>query len=548
MKAIRVIILVGLIALSCFIARGLFSMPKATDGEIMGFSTNDVIETIKIISQKQHSVAHTQERAEVREYLISRLTAIGDTPTIYTYPNQEAKGYKFEAVDILAEFKPLLQQTDTTYVMLVAHYDSRYAQPFRNDTVWSYGAADDGYGVSIAMECVETLLEKQNEWSQGVKILYTDAEEVGMIGMKNIYEHNPEVFANVGLVINIEARGPYGAALLFETSEGNKKLIDLYKDKAHYHVSYSLTNLVYSILPNFTDFTIVRDSIPGYNFATVEDINHYHTDFDNYNNISPDAIQHYASQIMPILNEYVTNKEYQDKEYLKSSDNYTYFTLPLIGVVMFTKNLYIWLALVLFVLYAISLIVELRKNSFSFKQMMKWSLNIFFLSLLAFVIGELIAYVSTLTSEVPFKFMGVVQGVHNDNAIMFISVIAIVCITSLIYILIEIYNFKNYSKLLLYSSLTVLSVLNLIMALVFTESFMFLIPLSCSLIAILIWQATKLKFMIPIAIALIILQSVSFYYLLAMALTIGALGAVMLLLFISVPTLIALTEIYIRKQ
>ena len=548
MKLIKVIILIGLIVLSCFIARGLFSMPKATDGDVMGFSTNDVIETIKTISQKQHSVAHAQEREEVREYLISRLTAIGDTPTIYSYPNQEAKGYNFDAVDILAEFQPLSQQTDTTYVMLVAHYDSRYAQPFRNDTVWSYGAADDGYGVSIAMECVETLLDKQDEWDQGIKILYTDAEEVGMIGMKNIYEHNPEVFSNVGLVINIEARGPYGAALLFETSEGNQKLIDLYRDKAHYPVSYSLTNLVYSILPNFTDFTIVRDSIPGYNFATVEDINHYHTNFDNYDNISPDAIQHYASQIMPILNEYVTNKEYQDKDYLKSSESYTYFTVPLVGVVMFSKNLYIWLSIVLFMLFVISLIIELRKNSFSFKQMTKWSLNIFLLSLVTFAVGELVAYISTLTSEVPFKFMGVVQGVYNDNAIMLISVIAMVCITSLIYILIERYNFKNYSKLLLYSSLTILTVLNLIMALVFTESFMFLIPLSCSLIAVLIWQATKLKFMIPIAVALIVMQSVSFYYLLAMALTIGALGAVMLLLFFSVPTLIALTEIYIEEK
>ena len=548
MKLIKVIILIGLIVLSCFIARGLFSMPKATDGDVMGFSTNDVIETIKTISQTQHSVAHAQEREEVREYLISRLTAIGDTPTIYSYPNQEAKGYNFDAVDILAEFQPLSQQTDTTYVMLVAHYDSRYAQPFRNDTVWSYGAADDGYGVSIAMECVETLLDKQDEWNQGIKILYTDAEEVGMVGMKNIYEHNPEVFSNVGLVINIEARGPYGAALLFETSEGNQKLIDLYRDKAHYPVSYSLTNLVYSILPNFTDFTVVRDSIPGYNFATVEDINHYHTNFDNYGNISSDAIQHYASQIMPILNEYVTNNEYQDKDYLKSSESYTYFTLPLVGVVMFSKNLYIWLSIVLFMLFAISLIIELRKNSISFKHMTKWSLNIFLLSIIAFAAGELVAYISALISDVPFKFMGVVQGVYGDNKIMLISVIAMVCITSLIYILIERYNFKNYSKLLLYSSLTILTVLNLIMALVFTESFMFLIPLSCSLIAILIWQATKLKFMIPIAVALIVMQSVSFYYLLAMALTIGALGAVMLLLFFSVPTLIALTEIYIEEK
>ena len=547
MKAIKAIILIGLIAISCLVARGWTSMPNASDGDVMGFSTNDVVETIKVISQKQHSVAHTEERAEVRDYLISRLTEIGDTPTIYSYPNQEARGYKFDAIDILAEFPPLKQQSDTTYVMLLAHYDSRYAQPFRQDTVWSYGAADDGYGVGIALECVETLLKRRGEWNQGIKVLYTDAEEVGMIGMKNIYKHNPEVFTNVGLVVNIEARGPYGSALLFETSEGNEKLIDLYQSKAKYPVSYSLTNLVYSVLPNFTDFTIVRDSIPGYNFATVEDINHYHTNLDNYSNISPDAIQHYASQIMPILNEYVKNQKYADKEYLKSSKSYTYFTLPIIGVVKFTNNLYITISIALFVIFIISLLIELRKNSFSFKLLAKWAFNIFMCSILVFILGELTALVASLISEVPFKFMGVVLGVYNDNTIMLVSVIVMILITVLIYAIIEYYNFKNYSKLLLYSSLTILSVLNLIMAIFLGESFFFLLPVICALLAIVVWQISKSKFMMPIAVAFIVMSSLSFYYLLAMALTIGALGAVMFLFFLTVPTLIALSEIYLRK-
>ena len=113
--------------------------------------------------------------------------------------------------------------------------------------------------------------------------------------------------------------------------------------------------------------------------------------------------------------------------------------------------------------------------------------------------------------------------------------------------MIERYNFKNYSKLLLYSSLTILSILNLTMALAFGESFIFLIPIVCALLAIIVWQISKNKFMMPIAVAFIVMSSLSFYYLLAMALTIGALGAVMFLFFFTVPTLIALSEIYLRK-
>lgn len=549
MRYVRYIIWIVAITFACVVALGWLSLPKASDGDVCGFSSADAIETIGVISKKQHSVAHEVERTEVRNYLISRLEAIADTtPTIYSYPNQEVRGYTFDAVDILAEFPPVNPMSDTTFVMLVAHYDSRYAQPFRSGTVWSYGAADDGYGVGIILESVETLLHRRGEWKQGIKVLYTDAEEVGMVGMKNIYRNNPEVFENVGLVINVEARGPYGSALLFETSEGNSKLIDLYSANSRYPVSYSLTNLVYSILPNFTDFTVVRDSIPGFNFATVEDINHYHTHFDNFSNLSADAIQHYAVQIMPLLNEYLTNDVYADRDYLKSNDSYTYFSMPLIGIVKFSKSSYAIASVLLFVMFAIMLFIELRKGAFKIKQFFMWSLNIFLFSLVAFALGELIAFISALVSGVQFKFMGVVQGVYGDNLIMLISIIVMILITISTYFIIQKLNFKIYDKLLLYSGLAVLAILNLAMALALGESFMFFIPLALTIFAVLMLQLFRCKFMLPMAVAVIVMQSLSFYYLLSMALTIGALGAVMFFVFNTVPVLIAMSQIYLRKE
>ena len=85
------------------------------------------------------------------------------------------------------------------------------------------------------------------------------------------------------------------------------------------------------------------------------------------------------------------------------------------------------------------------------------------------------------------------------------------------------------------------------MAVVFGESFMFLLPLLLTLLSVIACKILRSKFIIPIAIGLIILSSVSFYYLLAMALTIGALGAVMALLFFTILPVIALSEIYLRK-
>ena len=153
--------------------------------------------------------------------------------------------------------------------MLVAHYDSRYHNIVRGDTVYSYGAADDGYGLGVILESVNIALKYRPQWNQGVKVLFTDSEEHELDGMYNAVTNNYELFDNVNFVINIEARGVKGDALLFETSKNNASIMELYSN-AKYKRGFSLTSFVYNILPNFTDFNHVKDSIPGVNFAVID--------------------------------------------------------------------------------------------------------------------------------------------------------------------------------------------------------------------------------------------------------------------------------------
>ena len=267
------------------------------------------------MSKEHHSVAHPEERAKVREYLMQRLEGLGaDTVMLYEYdslvgPKNKHVVYTFDAKNIVAEFPPLEASADPTYLLMVAHYDSRYSQPMPKDTVWSYGAADDGYGVGVILETVSQVLKNRQDWKQGVKVLFTDAEDVGMMGMTALWENNREFFGNVGFMINLEARGPWGPALLFETCPGNEKVMDLYASAAKSPYTYSLTTVVYSFMPNFTDFTIVKDEVPGMNFSTIADVNHYHTDLDNFSNISAKSIQHYGAQVLPIALEYLTDEK-----------------------------------------------------------------------------------------------------------------------------------------------------------------------------------------------------------------------------------------------
>ena len=272
MNKIRPIILGLAVILSGLLAYGLFTLPSPEDADAAGFSAARVVRDIEVISKEHHSVAHPAERARVREYLVERLQNMGaDTVQLFEYdslvgPKNKHVVYTFDAVNVLAEFAPAEPSDSTAYLLFVAHYDSRYAQPMPKDTVWSYGAADDGYGVGVILETMSHLLDVRKEWKQGVKVLFTDAEEVGMMGMTAMWEGNREVFDNVGLVINIEARGCFGPALMFEACPGNEKVLGLYADAARYPYTYSLTTVVYQFMPNFTDFTIIKDALPGVNF------------------------------------------------------------------------------------------------------------------------------------------------------------------------------------------------------------------------------------------------------------------------------------------
>jgi len=77
---------------------------------------------------------------------------------------------------------------------------------------------------------------------------------------------------------------------------------------------------------------------------------------------------------------------------------------------------------------------------------------------------------------------------------------------------------------------------------------MFLIPLACATVAMVLYHLTNLRVWLVAAIMLILLHAFSFYYALAMALTIGALGAVLMLAFFDLMVLVPLADIYLMPD
>lgn len=569
MNKIRPIVLAVAVIASALLAYGLFTLPSPKDVTWEGFSAERVVNDIEVISKEHHSVAHPEERAKVREYLVERLEGLGaDTVQIFRYdslvgPQNKHVVYTFDAYDVLAEFPPLQASLDTTYMMFVAHYDSRYSQPVLKDTVWSYGAADDGYGVGVTLETVSQALKFRDQWKQGVKVLFTDAEEVGMMGMKAIWENDRQVFDNVGFMINIEARGPWGPALLFEACPGNEKVMELYDDAAKYPYTYSLTTVVYSFMPNFTDFTIVKDSIPGLNFSTIADVNHYHTDLDNFSNVSAKSIQHYGAQILPITKTYLTGEQYADRDSLKADSDATNFTIPLLGLFNFSKTGYLIINIAIFLLFLLVFALEGVRGRIKAAKVFKVSASVLGLAVAVLALGELVAYVCAAAVGAKFKPFGIMAGISFDNIAMIVTTTVIFLLTVWGYAILRkkavmktagsmrasagVAAASRYACNTLYGALALMFLLSAVLVAVLGENLMFFVPLTFATGGLIFWRLTGWRFWLVASIALILLHAFSFLYALAMALTIGAYGAVAMLAFCDFMVLIPLADLYMMK-
>ena len=569
MNRFRPIILAFAVVAAGLLAYGLFTQPTPKSADAEGFSAARVVEDIAVISKDHHSVAHPQERAQVREYLIDRLEGLGaDTVMTFRYdslvgPENRHVEYTFDAHDILAEFAPLEGTGNSPYLMMVAHYDSRYSQPMPKDTVWSYGAADDGYGLGVTLEVVSQLLKDRKEWKQGVKVLFTDAEEVGMMGMKAILQNDKHVFENVGLMINLEARGTYGPVLLFETCPGNEKVMDLYADAAKYPYTYSLTTTVYKFMPMYTDFTAVKDEIPGLNFSNIADVNHYHTDLDNFSNISEKTIQHYGAQVLPVAKAYVTG-DFQDKDAFKAEKDTVNFTVPGLGLFNFSKTSYLIINIVLALVFFLLCGFEVMRGRLSVAKALKTSGIVLVLAIAVLALGELVAYLCSIAAGAKFKPFGTVAGVSFDNIAMIVSTVVLALCSVIIYMNIRrkavrktaasmrhsagVAAASKNAFVFLYGTLFLMTVLALVLVFALGENLMFFIPLFCATLAVILWHVTSLKVWLLAAIVFILLHAFSFLFALAMALTIGAYGAVAMLAFFDLMVLIPLADLYLTER
>ncbi|MGL4738451.1 MAG: M20/M25/M40 family metallo-hydrolase [Cellulosilyticaceae bacterium] len=371
------------------------STPNETDQT--RFNVTNAFGHIKEIAKEPHSIFDKEAHTAVREYLLEELEALGANPQVYTYEDVFVE--RSQTNETVKNIYGQIDGKNDSYIMLVTHYDTSRAKTERYAEVdGSCGAADAGYGLATILETLRLIKENNVELENGIKILITDAEEYGLLGAKEAVKES-EIFENVNYLINLEARGVKGPAIMFETSLDNQSVMNLY-NKSPKAFSYSVNPEIYRLLPNGTDFTVFLEAgIKGINIAVLDSLDYYHTPDDSVEHVSLSSLQHYGDQVVPIVTEFVSNTAYSTAEMLESEEDSIFFSLTKDLFIKYSHGMnYVLLALIL-----VGMIFLIKRNNVTVLSVLKYVGINFGLCVLFAAVGYGVSRVVAMMMGKPFK-------------------------------------------------------------------------------------------------------------------------------------------------
>jgi len=262
--------------------------PPRTENAPGQFDTARAIERLgKVLDGTPHPVDSTA-LDETRTRLLREITALGYTPEIRVHNACQSMGEGAIRCAFVQNVFFRAGAGDGPALVLAAHYDSVDASP---------GFGDDGIGMAVWLEVAHLL--KQETLQKPVVFLFTDGEETGLLGAQAFVDNRESYGFEVSRIINLEARGVRGPAMMFETGRPNAGVVSDWAKSGARPFSNSMMTAVYELLPNSTDLTVfLRAGMNGVNIAISDGLDFYHTTRDDLAMLDRASVQHMGDQAL----------------------------------------------------------------------------------------------------------------------------------------------------------------------------------------------------------------------------------------------------------
>ncbi len=466
------------------------------------FSADRAAGYIRKIARVPHPLG-SAANLKVREFIVQQLDAMGLHPRLDTAivtGSYRGIHYAASVVNIVARIKGT---ANSKAVLLMAHYDSVPTGP---------GASDDGSGVASILETLRAL-KASHPLKNDIIAVFTDGEEEGMFGGQALSE-NEHLMRQVGVALNFEARGTSGPSLMFETSpdsesgNGNGWLIGQLAGSGTHPVATSMSEEIYKHLPNNTDFSWLKaKGVPGLNFAFIGDMEHYHSQMDEYANINEASLQHDGSYALS-LSRQLGNEKLPGPETV----NYVYFNFFWPGFVLYPSSLTTALTILAAILFALTFYVGIFKKVIKpLKSLIALLVSLIPLALLGVGTFFLWKALQNTYSESTYFLFG---AFYNDGIFICALICAAVALTTAFYIYLRKY-FRSSEMAM--GGLFVWLILAVAATYLFPQgAYFFQWPLIFSLFALLIFFiGPKSDFRSPFVMLILLLCAVPGIYLTA---------------------------------
>ncbi|WP_057763118.1 M28 family peptidase [Cytobacillus praedii] len=339
-----------------------FSNPTVSS-QIYGekFSVERAMQHLKVIAKEPHPVG-SEANKKVKNYIVKYFESL-NLPVEVQMKAIEDIRKDMEELTTDAEYLENIivkiegTSRDNNAVLFLAHYDSTTETP---------GAGDDGYGVVTLMETAR-IMSQLPPPRNTLYFVFTDGEEEGVLGATALQDRK-DIFDNTHIMINFEARGNTEVPILFETTNHDAQLVKEFSHTVSHPVAYSFASEMYKKMPNYTDFTELKD-IPklGYNIANIGGVETYHAKIDTFENSDRNTIRHFGAYAVPLAEKYtmLTAAEFEELE--KNQKNAIYFPLMKNVLVVYSDEVVLPLITLLISLTAIATIILIRKKVIKIK-------------------------------------------------------------------------------------------------------------------------------------------------------------------------------------
>jgi hypothetical protein len=265
--------------------------PQPPDASAKEFSAGRAMQDLAIIAREPHPMGISQSHAEVRDYIMSEIRALGLEPQL-----QDTFGLRVveSGWAIAGEVENILVRLSGTdsdgAILLMAHYDSAPEVP---------GAADNGSGVVTILEILRALSARP-PLRHDVIFFFVDGEEPGTIGAHAFVDQH-SWFEEVKLVLNLDTI-TYAPPSIIRTSGGNGVWVQALARSAPRPPYVSLP---YHLFPmSDTDLLpFTKAGVVGADVVAMGAFPELHTALDQLEVVAASSVQHTGDQLLALISE-----------------------------------------------------------------------------------------------------------------------------------------------------------------------------------------------------------------------------------------------------